>query len=249
VNNHTSETITIQLTKGHVATIDDTDVDLAQFKWYSHSSNGGKRAYAAMGTARYEFSKSKFLHRIVLERIIGRPLNLGEIPDHINGDSLDNRRSNLRLATKAQNNRNAQIPKTNKTGYKGVAFRKERQKWQATINYNNHKIYLGCYDTPQEAYVIYCKAARILHGEFARLEITEDWVMDQLKNDDLEILKAKLTAAEALAETLRGERDALLAVIRKWTYTSMDGFTFVTDDQGEVAATALATSGEGEAGQ
>jgi hypothetical protein len=98
-------------------------------------------------------------------------MHYGEIPenmqiDHINGDRSDNRISNLRLATHEENCRNSKPRKHNKTGIKGV--RRMRSKWAARIRVNNKEIWLGCYDTPEEASSAYQKAAAELHKDFAR---------------------------------------------------------------------------------
>lgn len=96
------------------------------------------------------------------------PLN--EI-DHINQNSLDNRLSNLREATRGQNNQNTKRKKNNKSGYKGVCRDKRGRgdKWLAQIMANGKRVILGRFETPQEAYNAYCAAAKEHHGEFARL--------------------------------------------------------------------------------
>ncbi|MBH3259961.1 HNH endonuclease [Serratia marcescens] len=91
----------------------------------------------------------------------------GEI-DHINGIKSDNRISNLRAATRAENIRNIGRRNKNRTGFKGVG--NAGKKWQARITHNGSKIYLGLFDTPEEAHEAYCKAARNLHGSFANVD-------------------------------------------------------------------------------
>ena len=90
--------------------------------------------------------------------------------DHINGIKNDNRWINLRAATRTQNNGNSKIKKNNKTGYKGVIFDYERNKYRATISVNNKTICLGRFNTPQKAHAAYCKAAQELFGEFASFD-------------------------------------------------------------------------------
>jgi hypothetical protein len=84
--------------------------------------------------------------------------------DHINGVRDDNRWTNLRLATRAENLRNMKA-KTNKTGLKGVYLNAGRYTARIRHNYTSH--YLGRFDTPEEAHAAYRKAADALHGEFA----------------------------------------------------------------------------------
>ena len=88
--------------------------------------------------------------------------------DHVNGDRSDNRIVNLRLCTHEENMRNSKMSKLNTSGYKGVTFDKERNKWSAHISINNKGVSLGRFDTPELAHMAYAKAAAELHGEFAR---------------------------------------------------------------------------------
>lgn len=88
--------------------------------------------------------------------------------DHIDGDRQNNAFSNLRLATRHENNQNAKRRQDNSSGYKGVHFRKEMNKWRATIQVNKRQVRLGYFDTPELAHMAYAKAAAELHGEFAR---------------------------------------------------------------------------------
>lgn len=87
--------------------------------------------------------------------------------DHINGNKDDNRISNLREATRTENNRNSVKPITNKTGYKGVCWVDRRGKYQAQIRDGGKSIFLGYFDCPEEAHSAYCDAAKKLHKEFA----------------------------------------------------------------------------------
>jgi hypothetical protein len=96
----------------------------------------------------------------------------GELPsflDHINASKQDNRWSNLRKATKAQNSWNQCRRKNNSSGYKGVNFHKATQKWMARINVANKRIQLGLFETKEEAAKAYQDAAMQYHGEFARI--------------------------------------------------------------------------------
>jgi len=106
---------------------------------------------------------SIYLHRL----ITNVPQNM-EV-DHINHDKLDNRRANLRICTRSQNLCNRVLSKRNTSGYKGVSWNKDEEKWQANITKNYKSRTIGLYNTLEEAYAAYCKAAKELHGEFARL--------------------------------------------------------------------------------
>ncbi len=156
-------TITLQDTKECQVLIDYEDLFwLQQWKWYS-----SKRGYArrnAVGTAD---TSSTLMQRVILE-FHGKDLT-GLDVDHINGNPLDNRKSNLRVTTHQQNGFNRKISKNNTSGYKGVSFDKRRNKYVANIKVNYKIIYLGGYETAKEAAIAYNEAAKIHFGEYAKL--------------------------------------------------------------------------------
>lgn len=163
------EIIKIPLTRGYWAVIDLADSDFASLKWCSHNPRGDN-PYAMRRADKTSGLKSEFLHRVVCERIIGRKLNDNEFVDHIDGNTLNCRRNNLRLATRAQNAQNRGKTKRNTSGYKGVHYAALKKRWIAQIRGNGKYIYLGEYETAESAYAAYCATARELHGEFAKLE-------------------------------------------------------------------------------
>lgn len=87
--------------------------------------------------------------------------------DHANGDKTDNRISNLRRATRADNNRNQPKQKNNTSGYKGVSWNKTYSKWVAYIGVDWKRQHLGYFDTLEDAHTAYKEAANRLHGSFA----------------------------------------------------------------------------------
>lgn len=93
--------------------------------------------------------------------------------DHKDGNKLDVRKSNLRLCSHAENNRNQAKRSNNLSGYKGVSHHKKSNKWRARIGINRRYIYLGSHDTPKKAAIAYNKAAIKYHGDFARLNIID----------------------------------------------------------------------------
>ncbi|WP_415869671.1 HNH endonuclease [Burkholderia ubonensis] len=103
--------------------------------------------------------------------IIAWVITYGEWPDrlvdHRDRDALNNRLSNLRLATYTQNVHNRPKLPSNKSGYKGVFYNKRARKFQASIRINGAQKYLGSFDSAKEAHEAYCQAANELHGEFA----------------------------------------------------------------------------------
>lgn len=106
--------------------------------------------------------------RVLLHRYLMKPDGRKEV-DHINNDPSDNRRSNLRIATRAENAKNVSRGKSNTTGYKGVHFRKDMNKFRAVIWYDDKRIHLGYFDDPKLAAEAYNEAAIKYHKEFAKL--------------------------------------------------------------------------------
>lgn len=152
-----------------VAIVDAVDADLADHQWRM----GHGYAVRWMG------ERAGSMHRQVLERSLGRPLAVGLFADHINGNKLDNRRSNLREATRAESTLNRGPHGTwrgrvTASSLKGVYARKgsRRRPWRAQIKCDGKQIYLGVFATEPEAAAAYDAAALRLHGSFARLNRT-----------------------------------------------------------------------------
>jgi len=89
--------------------------------------------------------------------------------DHVNLDKSSNSFTNLRLATRSQNMANTKVQSNNTSGVKGVCLDKHRNKWLVQIKHNGKKIYIGRYDTIEEADAAYAHAAAKYHGEFGRV--------------------------------------------------------------------------------
>ena len=106
-------------------------------------------------------------HRLIWYIVTGADPNEFQI-DHIDGNRLNNKFSNLRLATHAQNSCNRCASQQSKAKLKGVSWNKRDQSWGAKIKANGQNIWLGSFPTPELAHMAYCKAAAELHGEFAR---------------------------------------------------------------------------------
>ena len=105
-------------------------------------------------------------HRIAFLLMTGRWPD-GEL-DHINGNASDNRWANIRPATRSQNNSNKLADKRNKSGFKGVSWHQNLQKWHARIQVNRRRINLGLFENVNDAADAYQSAAKIHHGDFAR---------------------------------------------------------------------------------
>lgn len=104
-------------------------------------------------------------HRVIFKLMTG--LDPAEYIDHINNIKNDNRWSNLREATQSENERNRPVDRDNVAGLKGVTFHKLKNKYSARIAVNGEHIYLGIYDSAEEAHAVFVDASLKYHGDFA----------------------------------------------------------------------------------
>ena len=153
----------ISLTQGKYALVDAADIEfLSQWKWYVSNEGYAKRTSYVRGLGK-KVQKVVLMHRALMN-----PPSDQEV-DHINGNPLDNRRSNIRFCTCSENLRNRGIQKNNKSGLKGVSWDKRRENWRAYISVNKKYISLGCFKDKVKAALAYNEAAVKYHGAFARL--------------------------------------------------------------------------------
>jgi len=158
----------IPVSRGLVALVDDEDYErVAALKWhadpvdYQHLERNDYYAKRTMNNDR-----KLFLHRFILNITDGRRV------DHRNGDGLDCRRSNLRIASKSQNSANAKKRIDSKQPFKGIR-KSSSGRWQSRIRINGQVINLGSFDTAEDAARAYDDAARKHFGPFARLNLPE----------------------------------------------------------------------------
>lgn len=156
----------IQLTKGLVATVDDADADLCALLWCAQCCSRttyAKRSGARCGSGRR--ARDIFLHQLVAARMGIDVVNC--IVDHHNGDGLDNRRANIRGATRRENNCNRRLNRNSTTGFKGVGYKTQLRRFFASIQVNGKRKHLGYFDDIIEAAIVYDRACYTLHGAFA----------------------------------------------------------------------------------
>jgi hypothetical protein len=156
--------------RGYEVLIDDEDYEkIIQHNWFPCTP--GKLTYFFF----YERENGK-RHYYKLHRFL---LNApeGSVVDHIDGNTLDNRKANLRITDWKGNARNHGLSSTNTSGYRGVKYDKEKNRWRATIQIKENHIHLGYYPSKEIASYIYEEATKIIFGEYYRdlnisLEIT-----------------------------------------------------------------------------
>lgn len=152
----------IALTQGQYCIVNATDYDwLMQWKWQAKKHSNGYYAQ------RSERSKGICIgipmHRVILGLQHGDPLT-GDHKDPLG--TLDNRRENLRVATRCENQSNRRTPRSNTLGFKGIS--RQRDEWRARIYAQGQSKELGTFATKEQAFAAYCEAALKYHGDFAR---------------------------------------------------------------------------------
>ena len=152
----------IQLTKDQFTIVDDEDYEhLIQWKWHSSSNSNGR--FYAVRTGKMKEARKQFrIHRVITD------CPEGLVVDHINHDTLDNRKINLRICTQQQNTyNNANVRKKMYSRHKGVSFNKSANKYTAQIRVQKRLIHLGCFADEGSAGMAYQLAAKEYYGEFA----------------------------------------------------------------------------------
>jgi HNH endonuclease len=153
----------IPLTRGMYAIVDADDFEeLSQHKW----------TLVRRGNSDYAGRREKGKHISMHREIMNTPDDM--VVDHINGNGLNNRKSNMRNCTKAQNSYNSR-PRGGHSGYVGVTYHKRSRKFSAVIGYNGEKIHVGEFDDEIEAAQARDRKALELQGEFAYLNFPEEF--------------------------------------------------------------------------
>lgn len=151
----------VPLTRGYEAIIDAADVPLIQGRnWMA--LRRGRNIYAGRSVWANGTNECELMHRTIYG---ARP---DAFVDHQDGDGLNNRRKNLRSATRSQNAMNAEGHIDSTSGVKGVHWSKRHGRWKSEICANGKRKHIGLFDTVEDAAAAYAQAASDLHGEFAR---------------------------------------------------------------------------------
>jgi hypothetical protein len=168
----------VELTQGKVAVIDTADISLIrEYKWSAHHNFRRAHVWYAITQVRCQ---TVSMHRLILNA----PSDLKV--DHKDGDGLNNRRSNIRLVTDAQNCFNRTLRRDNQSGFKGVSFHARTGKWNTRIQRNGRQQSLGLFDSPEDAARAYDSAALELFGEFARPNFSYSAPADYQKRERME---------------------------------------------------------------
>lgn len=154
------------LKNNNILKIDDQDADLLQGNSWQYSKSSSK-FYVRRGIKIKGKRIGQYLHRMIIEKIINRKLLKHEHIDHIDGDSLNNKRDNLRIVSIQENNKNRQKIKMKSSKYKGVV--KRGNKFSAQIDVDKNRIHLGYFEREKDAAEAYNTAAIKYFGSFAKI--------------------------------------------------------------------------------
>jgi hypothetical protein len=162
----------IPLTKGLFAIVSPEDYDrLASCKW--HAARHQRVFYAQTGTGSAKTGRRK-RHLVMMHRAV-MGVEDERLVDHQNHNGLDNRRTNLRIATWMENCWNKRkISIDSSSQYKGVMRDKRREKWHSQIGYKGKKITIGYFDNEEDAARAYDAKARQLYGQYAALNFPDN---------------------------------------------------------------------------
>ncbi len=151
----------IPLSQGKFAFVDDADYEmLSQFKWYYHKSRG--RGCAVRKPAKVNGKRIGF---IWMHRVVAKPED-NMMVDHINGNTLDNRKENLRVCTRSQNQWNKRLTSKSSTGLKNIYYNKSKKKFVVRFQKHGKKIEAGLFLNIDEAIAVRNKVALTIHEGF-----------------------------------------------------------------------------------
>lgn len=166
-------TVQVPVNGDYIVLIDEEDADsVLRLKW-----EVSKTSRAVGGFVHFAVRSRVRVNGRYVRKSLGTFLmnpGPGFEVDHKNGNSLDNRRENLRLATRSQNIANTRKSTSSKSPFKGIYFHKAKQRWHASAKFQGKPIHIGYFDSAVDAAIAYDNCARLIHGEFARLNFPKD---------------------------------------------------------------------------
>jgi hypothetical protein len=161
----------VPLTKGFVAVVDVEDWDKVRpYNWHAALHNGVPYAARTIHE-RVPYSGPTRKGKTVLLHCAISGIDSSSDVDHRDRNTLNNKRDNLRVATRSQNYANQKVRSTNTSGFKGVNWSKSHRAWCARICVNYKRVNLGDFSTAEDAARAYNTAAQHHFGEFAKLNL------------------------------------------------------------------------------
>lgn len=138
----------VRLTQGLTSYVDDDIFEIvSQYRWHAKKAGSGCTWYAECAKWNHKFKVRRMkLHHVV----VGTPIN-GLVPDHIDGNGLNNLRENLRLVTVRENNSNIRLKHRKTSQFIGVCWHKASKKWKAAAGVGGKKLILGYFTVEQDA--------------------------------------------------------------------------------------------------
>ncbi len=161
----------IELTQSRVAVVNDEDFEwLSQWKWSYHYQKDRNTGYAKRTNHSGPQQQTIFIHVAIMKR--HKRWKCGYEVDHINTCGCDNRKVNLRLATRSEQGINTGLQSNNTSGVTGVSWHRKDHKWQARININGKQIHLGNFIDKKDA-ITKRRQAEIKHFKKYRYDLTK----------------------------------------------------------------------------
>ena len=162
---------------GYEILVDSIDYDyVSKFTWWVH-----KREFGIANIRRWAKVNGRGINIILSRELLQAPK--GVFVDHINRNPLDNRRTNLRLASPGENSRNRKKSLNKKCKYKGVYPNNRGKPWRVSIRLNGKHIHVGCFDTQEEGALAYNEASRKYHGEFGCINEEIEAALKEMDNE------------------------------------------------------------------
>lgn len=151
------------------------DGDLLKVKWSiqdGYPQGTKNRLYYAIRAPVIDGKRVRLrIHRVIMERVLGRKLERHEKVDHIDYDGLNNCRENLRLIEHGQNVGRGRLRRTNKSGIQGIRYCTQHKGWKAGFRIHGKYVHIGIYTSKEHAIIAYDAVANLFQGSFYNAEV------------------------------------------------------------------------------